>query len=398
MRNSAAKSLALTLGGLAGLASALPATITAGNATTQGSSCPPFNSSTFVINQFQLYPENAKFDFQRCVVYFGNHPLAHSLTHIMLLILTYGALFNASVAVFDPYTDTVTESITFPGLIGDASLHLGPALPDGAGGLTVLFNAAAAFSIHGADVSGGNILIKYDLDTKAVRWQRNLTAQVTQGRYGGFQDVEHDRDLNVYVVGTFPGTIIRSDKNGENLTAWYVPSAPQLANTTVAGFAGLAVIPGRDLLLTNNNADGEVYRFDGISTSTKGTPVKVKRTAADGTTASPLGFSDAILLPARYHGTVLLVAEDYVGVTVLRSRDGTWERAETLGTVSNNVTAAQGGIVPAVMQIGAEKIFAVQGFFADTPLVAETNAGNRTAFPMVDITAEVDKLLAQAVY
>ncbi|KAJ7314208.1 hypothetical protein DFH08DRAFT_917901 [Mycena albidolilacea] len=344
-----------------------------------GSTCPPFNSSTFVINQFQLYPENGKFDFQRCVVYFG-------------------ALFNASVAVFDPYTNTVTESITFPGLTGDPSLHLGPALPDGAGGLTVLLDAAAAFNTNGADVSGGNILIKYDLDTKAVRWQRNLTAKVTQGRYGGFQDVEHDRDLNVYVVGTFPGTVLRSDKNGENLAEWYVPPAAQLANTTVAGFAGLAAIPGRDLLLTNNNADGEVYRFDGISTSTTGTPVKVKRTAADGTTAatSPLGFSDAISLPARYNGTVLLLAEDAVGVTVLRSRDGTWRSAETLGTVSNNVTAAQGGMVPAAVQIGAKKIFAVQEFFADTPLVAGTNAGNRTAFPMVDITAEVDKLLTQA--
>lgn len=29
------------------------------------------NSSTFVIDEFQLYPENAKFDFNRCLVYFG---------------------------------------------------------------------------------------------------------------------------------------------------------------------------------------------------------------------------------------------------------------------------------------------------------------------------------------
>lgn len=70
MPNSSAKALALTLGGLLGLASALPATIAARNAT-QSSSCPAFNTSTFVIESFQLYPENAKFDFQRCVVYFG---------------------------------------------------------------------------------------------------------------------------------------------------------------------------------------------------------------------------------------------------------------------------------------------------------------------------------------
>lgn len=301
------------------------------------------------------------------------------------------------MAVFDPYTNKVTESITFPGLTGDSSLHLGPALPDGAGGLTVLLDAAAPFSTGGADVSGGNILIKYDLDKKAIRWQRNLTAEVTQGRYGGFQDVEHDRDLNIYVVGTFPGTVLRANKDGNGLSEWYVPPAAQLANTTVAGFAGLAAIPARDLLLTNNNADGEVYRFDAISTSAKGTPVKIPRTSANGTSPAPaMGFSDAILLPQRYNNTVLLLAEDAVGVTVLRSRDGSWTSAETLGTVSNNVPAAQGGMVPAAVQIGAEKIFAVQEFFADTTLVPGTNAGNRTAFPMVDITAEVDALLAKA--
>lgn len=295
----------------------------------------------------------------------------------------------------------MTESITFPGLTGDPALHLGPALPDGAGGLTILLDAAAPFSTNGADVSGANILIKWDLDAGAVRWQRNLTAEVTQGRYGGFQDVEHDRDGNVYVVGTFPGTILRADRDGNGLGEWFVPPPAQLANTTVAGFAGLAAIPARDVLLTNNNADGEVYRFDRISASATGTPVKIPRTAAGGgggnTTAAPppLGFSDAILLPAKYANTVLLLAEDAVGVTVLRSRDASWTSAETLGTVSNNVTAAQGGMVPAAVQIGAEKLFAVQEFFLDTELVPGTNAGNRTAFPMVDITAEVDALLAK---
>lgn len=303
------------------------------------------------------------------------------------------------MAVYDPYTNTVTESITFPGLTGDPLLHLGPALPDGAGGLTILLDAAAPFSTNGADVSGANILIKWDLDAKAVRWQRNLTADVTQGRYGGFQDVEHDRDQNVYVVGTFPGTILRADKDGNSLTEWFLPPPTELANTTVAGFAGLAAIPASDVLLTNNNADGEVYRFDNISSSATGTAVKVPRTVAgdaSGTTAPPpLGFSDAILLPAKYDNTVLLLAEDAVGVTVLRSRDASWTSAETLGTVSNNVTAAQGGMVPAAVQIGADRLFAVQEFFADTTLVPGTNAGNRTAFPMVDITAQVDALLAK---
>lgn len=46
---------------MVGLASSIPTT----------SACPSLNSSTFVVNAFQLYPENAKFDPVRCLVYFG---------------------------------------------------------------------------------------------------------------------------------------------------------------------------------------------------------------------------------------------------------------------------------------------------------------------------------------
>lgn len=58
--------------------SSLPALSTAGS--KRSSNCSAFNSSSFVINQFQLYPENAKFDPVRCLVYFGYVLLIHSLT------------------------------------------------------------------------------------------------------------------------------------------------------------------------------------------------------------------------------------------------------------------------------------------------------------------------------
>ncbi len=35
------------------------------------SECPSLNRGTFVIDQYQLYPENADWDAQACVVYFG---------------------------------------------------------------------------------------------------------------------------------------------------------------------------------------------------------------------------------------------------------------------------------------------------------------------------------------
>lgn len=219
---------------------------------------------------------------------------------------------------------------------------------------------------------------------------------MTQGRFSGFQDVAHDRHDNVYIVGTFPGTVLRVGNDGAGLAPWFLPDPAALANTTVAGFAGIASIPEKDLLLVNNQADGQIYRFDGVSGAAQGTPVLVPRVdAGNGSaTSAPLGASDAILLPPKYKGTVLLVAVDAEGTAVLRSKDGTWRSAETLGLVSNNVPEAMGGLVPAVVQIGPEKVFAVEEFFVD-PLVPGTNAGNRTLFPMLDITAQVDALLAK---
>lgn len=258
----------------------------------------------------------------------------------------------------------------------------------------MLLDAAAPFNTGGADVSGTNVILKYDLTTNSVVWQHNITAEVTQGRFGGFQDVAHDCHQNVYIVGTYPGTILRVPANGTAPAPWYLPAPATLANTTAPGFAGIQSIVDKDLLLVNSQADGQIYRFDGVSGATNGTPVLVPRTdARNGSISAPLGLSDAILLPAKYNGTVLLVAVDAEGTVVLRSKDGNWRSAETVGVVSNNVPEAMGGLVPAVVQIGPDKIFAVEEFFAD-PVVPGTTAGNRTAFPMVDITAQVDALLA----
>jgi hypothetical protein len=92
-------------------------------------------------------------------------------------------------------------------------------------------------------------------------------------------------------------------------------------------------------------------------------------------------------LPPKYDNTVLLLAIPASGVEVLRSKDGLWNTAEGLGRVSNNVPAASGGNVTAVVQIGS-RIYMNEEFFGDS------QPGNRTQFPYVDITEEVERLLA----
>jgi hypothetical protein len=92
-------------------------------------------------------------------------------------------------------------------------------------------------------------------------------------------------------------------------------------------------------------------------------------------------------LPPKYDNTVLLLAIPASGVEILRSKDGLWNTAEGLGRVSNNVPAASGGNVTAVVQIGS-RIYMNEEFFGDA------QPGNRTQFPYVDITEEVERLLA----
>lgn len=205
----------------------------------------------------------------------------------------------------------------------------------------------------------------------------NLT-ETTGGAYGGFQDVEFDSRGNVYVVGTFPSSILRVEANGTKINTWYRSNASH----TVTGFSGLAV--AGDFLLSNNNAvtpNGSLVRFD--MSAQKGTPVVVPITPL-----RSISGSDAIYLPPKYNGTVLLAAVDASGVEVLRSKDGLWNSAEGLGLVSNKVPDAQGGFVTGTVQVG-QRLYMIEEFFGDA------QPGNRTSFPFVDITSEVERLLTQ---
>lgn len=283
---------------------------------------------------------------------------------------------------YDPYAAHILSILTFPSITHNPTVHIGGVAVDPYTGLvTILVDAASAFNTFGADISGDNLLLKYDPVRRAVLWTTNLTA-VSQGRYGGFQDVEHDRRGNTYVVGTFPGTILRADEKGA-AEPWFLP--PEPIDHTKIGYGGLAAVEGTDILLANDNADGQIYRFD--MKADRGVPKLVPRTGINAT----IEFSDAIYLPPRYGGTVLLVAEDAFGVSVLRSKDAKWKTAEYLGRVSNAGLAAQGASVTAPIEVGGS-LYMLEEFFADTP-VAGSSAGNRTAFPLVDITSQVEALL-----
>ncbi|GAB1317804.1 hypothetical protein MFIFM68171_08014 [Madurella fahalii] len=334
-----------------------------------GTSCPPFNKGDFTIHQYQLYPENAFWDSQNCVVYFS-------------------ALFNGSVAVYDPYKDETIRIITFPNITYVPGQHAsGLDYSSKSGLLSVVLNSETPFLTGGANVSGDNWLVKYDPVCNRELWRTNLTA-VTEGRFGGFQDVSVDTKSNSYVIGTYPKSILKVDKHGLNAEVWY---PPQSTNTAIRGYTGVAAL--EDVLLVvnteevpaSNPSKSEIYRFD--MTEPEGRPVLVERTPN-----LPIGVANRIHLPVAYGGRVMLVSEQLLGVTVLRSVDGSWKTAEHLGSIRSNWPIPFDRILPTTVQVGPRNQYMVGQHFPGD-IVPGTTAGNRSEWEMFDITAMVEELL-----
>ncbi|KAK0725983.1 hypothetical protein B0H67DRAFT_642330 [Lasiosphaeris hirsuta] len=310
--------------------------------------CPPFKGGDFAIDYFQLYPENADWDQDRCVVWIG-------------------CVWNATVAIYDPYARKVTQVLEIPGTSHTGSQHIGGVAWDPHTGLvTILTDSARPWETGGTDISGEHLIIKYDAVRKKTLWTLNIS-DLTHERYGGFQDIETDRRGNTYVA----------------VRPWYLPDP--LPPTTKMGFGGLAAVPGTEILLSVDG-DGRLYRFD--MRDDVGKPVSVPAVPDVRYT-----FNDAVYLPPKYGGRVLLNSVGLDGVQVLRSQDK-WDTAENMGTIPHRTSPEHNGIVvTATVQIGEPgSIYTNLGFW-DQPWVPGTVAGNRTAFPMPDITKEIEALL-----
>ncbi|KAI1419859.1 hypothetical protein F5Y12DRAFT_792640 [Xylaria sp. FL1777] len=388
-------------------------------------SCPPFGNGTINIASYQLYPENVDFDEQSCLLCkFAEYEINHDKfrkkpsqcsQQIMNDTSTnkqpdIGALYNASVVVYDPYKASIVSTIEFPNITRTLPFHIGGVAWDPYAGsrsrnksadeITILVDAAPAHETAGRNISGDNYLIRYSARTHRVLWRANLTAQ-SAGRYGGPQDVEHDTRGNVYVLGTYPGTIQRVSGAGGAVEEWFVPPAP--IDHAVLGYTGLAAVDGSTLLVAdarNGSAEGgALYRFD--MSALRGVPTRVPVAYPagenEGGSEQVIRPGDAIYLPPKYGGAVLLIAEHGAGVSVLRSegkgkRNNEWRAAEFLGRIPNppEITAS-GGLVTAAVEI-AGSVFLVEEWFTD-PLIPGTSAGNRTSFPLVDVTAQLDALV-----
>ncbi|KAM3554891.1 hypothetical protein MY1884_005904 [Beauveria asiatica] len=288
--------------------------------------------------------------------------------------------FNASVAVYDAVKNEVTNIISFPGLSGDAILHSTRVRVDPLGHLSVVVNAGAAFDTFGKDLSGNNFLVKHDLERNQTTFTANLTA-VSNGAYGGFQDVQHTENGESFVLGTYGrSSILRVSADGSQVMPWFV--GPPLGSSD--GFSGLA-LRGHDLIVANL-ADGQLYRFD--TRRQEGVSVRIPLGSGNETIGQDL---DAVYMPPRYGGRILLVSRYNLGTVVVRSRDASWRFAEKLGIIPNPYRE-QGALSVATVEIGA-RLYSVNLFSNDVK-VQGNNAGNKTDHPLQDISDEVEKYSA----
>lgn len=289
-------------------------------------------------------------------------------------------LFRASVSVYDARTNLVTNTISIDGITGHPEMHISGVRVDGRHDkLSIIANAGAAFDTAGQVISGDNFLVQYDLGSGRVEWMKNLTA-VSNGVYGGFQDVEHDSAGNSFVIGTFPSSIIKVSADGQNAIPWLVA-----ANTShnVQGYAGIAAYNRGRNVLVNDDERGQILRFD--TTAEHGQLIHVPLQSG----AEPIGRAlDGSYLPSLYDGTVYLVSDNDLGTIVIRANDREWTTAQKLGVIPN-AYASEGGSTTASVQIG-DRIYVVTEFFVDAQ---PGNALNRTLFPLHDITDDVNKLL-----
>ncbi|KAF1960446.1 hypothetical protein CC80DRAFT_404825 [Byssothecium circinans] len=321
--------------------------------------CDPVTGN-FTISHFQLYPENTIYDANACQLYTAN-------------------LFNASLGVFNMNTRTMTYIIEFRNVTNNPDFHLaGVQLNPRTNLISLVSGGGIAFVTDGKNITATDLYMQYDPSTQALTRKENLTV-VTEGKLGGFQDVEHDPRNNAYVIGTFPSSIVKVSANASGAELWYPEKSP---GNTNPGFAGVAA---KDwTLIVNDRSTGGLVTFD--MRAAKGTPNTVKITPN-----YTMSMADGMQLPPKYNGTVLLVSENAIGASVFRDKSGEWKEAEFMGVVPFIQNPANS---TKALQIG-ESMFLNMEVFTDEGFLGPGLAGNRSEFLYVDVTQKVDELLSK---
>lgn len=267
------------------------------------------------------------------------------------------------------------EVLQFPGISHTGTYHVGGTkINEKTGHLSILVDAWEPVLSGGANLTGDSFFMQWDPVSKEVLYKINLT-DTTDGKYSGFSTIAYDPHGNAYVVGAFPSSILKIDKYGKKVIPWYLPKPIIPTNPGIGG------IVAKDWLLLVSDVNSKILKLD--MRDEFGVAVEVPHHPNVNWT-----FTDSGYLPPRYGGTVYLLAEDLVGIIVLRSKDGLWNDAEFLGKVVNPVPNS---FTTEPVQI-ADSLYLVPTDVGNISHI-NTGPGNQDKFPFIDITAEVEKLL-----
>lgn len=332
--------------------------------------CPEFNKGSFDIKHPKLYSTSAAWDGNNCV-------------------LLVGSQVTPEVIVYDPYNDHVVRVVEIPDIAHNTDYYISSVHWDWYTGLwTFLATSRRAEETHGADVSGNNYVIKYDVYKNAFVWKVNLEAVTSHGKFGGFYGLETDFQGNTYVAGTYRSTIIRILPDGQFVKFWWLEHADHLDQ----GIRGLAAVHDFNRLLTHN-AEGLIAPLDMGQEFGQWQP--------DWLVDTNMKIADVqgIALPQKYTSHVALLTSPSQGVQVVQAMGYLWQTEDCLNdrhAVQHTFT-----VIPAPAAVTAEN-----GYPYDTVQVGSNSIfmlfeykdrhknGDESVWHFEDITQAIEQNLA----
>ncbi|KHN96196.1 TRI14-like protein [Metarhizium album ARSEF 1941] len=265
-------------------------------------------------------------------------------------------------------------TIPFRGLTNDSQYHASGVLKSN-NFLFVSVNQGAPFESGGEHLGGSSFVVKYDLGSKTEVWRASVSAP-TKGKMGGPQDFAVGKCGNLFVVGTYPGHIIKITPDGKP-SLWWDSGSPK---TTDTGLTSIVTV-GQKLLAVDQRNGGQLVLFD--SGAAEGKPVPVPLVAESGEKQTFGPDLDGATLLEGYNSRVLLVASNK-GIIVVLAKDQTWSSAQVVGLVENRYRR-EGGHTSEAFELKG-KVYAVTLWFEPAPR-------NRREFPLQDMTDALAEIL-----
>lgn len=342
---------------------------------TRASTCAAV-SGDFTIENYKLYPENLDWDPVHCKLYIS-------------------ANFNASVLVYDPYESSY-DILTFDGITDVDPYHISGIDYDSAtGSIIISANSGAPFVSSGSNMTGSNKVISYDTNTNSVAWTADLadfTGELALGGMtgGGYQDFAEDPAGNIYVPSVFHVPSLAKISSDGTVSSWYI-GEPSTSSSYM--YLGIIYHEASNKLIITAPYLGAFVSFDVGSDSPAPTNITMNNRPADG--SYPGLECDGLINPKRYNGDVLLCSENGLQAITLWATTDNYASVEYIGQVVDNSTTdiATWGSPTATVELG-NTIYLSNEYFHD--LNEFDVVGNRSSFPFVDITAQLDTVVADA--